>query len=37
MSKFQPLMPPWVEREVISRYLLDAPGTQRWLDMSPTP
>jgi len=31
LSKFQPLMPPWVEREVISRYLLDVPGAWRWL------
>ncbi len=31
LSKFQPLMPPWIEREVISRYLLDVPGTWRWL------
>ena len=31
LSKFQPLMPPWVEREVISRYLLDGPGTWQWL------
>jgi ATP-dependent helicase Lhr and Lhr-like helicase len=37
LSKFQPLMPPWVEREVISRYLLDVPGARQWLDMSPTP
>jgi ATP-dependent helicase Lhr and Lhr-like helicase len=31
LSKFQPLMPPWVEREVIARYLLDAAGAERWL------
>ena len=31
LSKFQPLMPPWVEREVLSRFLLDVPGTWRWL------
>ena len=31
LSKFQPLMPPWVETEVIARYLLDVPGTKRWL------
>ena len=30
-------MPPWVEREVVSRYLLDVPGARQWLDMSPTP
>jgi ATP-dependent Lhr-like helicase len=34
LSKFQPLMPPWVEREVISRYLLDAHGASRWLAVS---
>lgn len=31
LSKFQPLMPPWVEREVIASYLLDVGGTWRWL------
>lgn len=31
LSKFQPLMPPWVEREVVSRYLLDVAGASRWL------
>jgi ATP-dependent Lhr-like helicase len=31
LSKFQPLMPPWVESEVIARYLLDVPGAKRWL------
>ncbi len=31
LSKFQPLMPPWVEREVVARYLLDVPGAKRWL------
>jgi ATP-dependent Lhr-like helicase len=35
LSKFQPLMPPWVEREVLSRYLLDVPGAWRWLQESP--
>jgi ATP-dependent Lhr-like helicase len=35
LSKFQPLMPPWVEREVVGRYLLDLEGTQRWLGVSP--
>jgi ATP-dependent helicase Lhr and Lhr-like helicase len=34
LSKFQPLMPPWVEREVLGRYLLDIPGTWRWLQAS---
>jgi ATP-dependent Lhr-like helicase len=31
LSKFQPLMPPWVERELIARYLLDVPGAKRWI------
>jgi ATP-dependent helicase Lhr and Lhr-like helicase len=31
LSKFQPLMPPWVESEVVGRYLLDVPGAKRWL------
>ena len=31
LSKFQPLMPPWVEREVLGRYLLDVAGTKAWL------
>ncbi|XHM63358.1 ribonuclease D [Streptomyces nigra] len=31
LSKFQPLMPPWVEREVIANYLLDVGGAWRWL------
>ncbi len=31
LSKFQPLMPPWVEREIIAAYLLDVAGTIRWL------
>lgn len=30
LSKFQPLMPPWVEQEVVARYLLDLPGAARW-------
>ena len=30
-SKFQPLMPPWVEREVIASHLLDVAGAWRWL------
>jgi ATP-dependent Lhr-like helicase len=32
LSKFQPLMPPWVEREVVAGYLLDVSGAERWLD-----
>lgn len=31
LSKFQPLMPPWVEREVVAAYLLDPEGARRWL------
>lgn len=31
LSKFQPLMPPWVEQEVIAGYLLDVAGTKDWL------
>ncbi|MTD57405.1 DEAD/DEAH box helicase [Amycolatopsis pithecellobii] len=31
LSKFQPLMAPWVEREVVARYLLDIGGAWRWL------
>ena len=34
LSKFQSLMPPWVERETLSRFLLDIPGTKEWLDRS---
>ncbi len=31
LSKFQPIMPPWVERESLARYLLDLRATWRWL------
>lgn len=31
LSKFQPLMPDWVEREVVAKYLLDVEGTRRWV------
>lgn len=31
LSKFQPLMPQWVEQEVLFDYLLDRRGTQNWL------
>ena len=31
LSKFQPLMPPWVERESLASYLLDIGGAWRWL------
>lgn len=31
LSKFQPLMPDWVEREVLGRTLLDVPAAARWV------
>ena len=31
LNKFQPLMPPWVEREVIASYLLNVGDACRWL------
>ncbi|MEJ2387647.1 MAG: hypothetical protein P8Y27_10215, partial [Chromatiaceae bacterium] len=31
LSKFQPLMPPWMAREVLARYLLDVDGAKAWL------
>lgn len=31
LSKFQPLMPAWVEREVVGRYLLDITGARQWV------
>ena len=31
LSKFQPLMPQWVEQEVLFDYLLDRPGTAAWV------
>ena len=31
LSKFQVLMPPWVEREVVAHYLLDVDGARRWM------
>ena len=31
LSKFQPLMPEWVERETLSHHLLDAEGTLAFL------
>ena len=38
LSKFQVLMPPWVEREVVANYLLDVEGARRWvLDMGTSP
>ena len=37
LSKFQPLMPPWVEREVVASYLLDVAGAWRWLSGAAPP
>lgn len=37
LSKFQPLMPPWVEREVVADYLLDVGGAWRWITGTPKP
>lgn len=34
LSKFQPLMPPWVVREVVAGYLLYVEGAWRWLSGS---
>jgi ATP-dependent Lhr-like helicase len=31
LSKFQPLMPDWVEREVVAHYLLDVEAAAGWL------
>ena len=31
LSKFQVLMPPWVEREVVAHYLLDVDGARLWM------
>jgi ATP-dependent Lhr-like helicase len=31
LTKFQPLMPSWVERETVANHLLDIPGTKQWL------
>ena len=31
LSKFQPLMPQWVEQEVLFDYLLDRHGTANWV------
>jgi len=31
LSKFQPIMPPWVEREVVATYLLDVAGAWDWV------
>jgi ATP-dependent Lhr-like helicase len=31
LSKFQALMPPWVEREMVAEFLLDVAGAWRWV------
>lgn len=31
LSKFQPLMPPWIEREIVAETLLDRAGAWQWL------
>jgi len=31
LSKFQPLMPDWVEQEVVADYLLNRQATRRWI------
>ncbi len=31
LTKFQPLMPEWVERETLAAHLLDVQGTKQWL------
>ncbi len=31
LSKFQPLMPYWVQQEFVAEFLLDVGGAQRWL------
>jgi len=36
LSKFQPLMPPWMEREVVASYLLDVGGAWRWISDTDT-
>jgi ATP-dependent Lhr-like helicase len=36
LSKFQPLMPPWIEQEVLFDYLLDRVGAAGWLRAAAT-
>ena len=36
LSKFQPLVPPWVEREMLAGYLLDVAGAWRWVSGAET-
>jgi ATP-dependent Lhr-like helicase len=35
ISKFQPLMPPWVVQELLADFLLDIEGAWRWLSAQP--
>jgi ATP-dependent Lhr-like helicase len=37
LSKFQPLLPPWIEREMVATYLLDIAGAWRWLTAGAAP
>ena len=31
LSKFQPLMPDWVQQEFVAEFLLDIRGAQQWI------
>jgi len=33
LSKFQPLMPDWVQQEFVAEFLLDIGGARRWLNL----
>lgn len=37
LSKFQALMPQWVQREVVATYLLDVEGARGWLEATTSP
>lgn len=37
LSKFQVLLPPWVEREMLAAFLMDIGGAYEWLAGSPSP
>jgi ATP-dependent Lhr-like helicase len=32
LSKFQPLMPEWMQREMVAGFLLDVEGARRWME-----
>jgi ATP-dependent Lhr-like helicase len=32
LSKFQPLMPEWMQREMVAGFLLDVDGARRWME-----